>query len=410
MEAMDIRQESMRMALGLTPEIPESELHGRHQRLREAMAREEMDAVLVFGSPIEPTWMRYLANYVHPFILDESFVLFTQKRNDPILLIDRPWFVEHAREMSRISDIRLFPYVEFQWAFDQLVNQLRALGEELGVQRGRVGICHLDMPTVYYRALTQALPQAELVDVTPMLNQLLEYKTEYDREMIRRAARIADAGMMAALQACGKGVPEYRVGLAAEEAMAAAGGEFGTGVTVRTHIYVASSSKIRSNVRPYKYTARPLQAGDMFFIDLSSAYRGYYCDFCRTVVVGKPSPMQQRMYDCTMETHRRMMAAIRPGVTGEELFRVGQKVAVQWGFQESDINNVWLGHATGMILSEPPFFAEGERRAIRANTFVNIEPGIFIPEYGSTSVEDSMWVTDGGVELVTQTPRELLVA
>jgi len=409
MQEPDIMLDASRNALGLTAELPDGERRARWKRLDEALLRNGVDVALVFGSPIEPTWIRYLVNYVHPFILDESFAVFRPGREEPLLLIDRPWFVDHARQMTHLSDIRLFPYVEFQWAFDQLVEQFAGLFHELESSRGRIGICHLDMPTVYYRALMKAAPHAELVDITAVLNDLLEHKSPYDQQMIRRAT-IADAGMMAALKTCGAGVPEYRVGLAAEEAMAAAGGEFGTGVTVRTHIYVASSSKIRSNVRPYKYTARRLEKGDMFFIDLSASFRGYYTDFCRTVVVSAPSPTQRRMYDCTMATHQRMMEAMRPGISGDELFRIGRKVATEWGFQEADINNVWLGHATGIILSEPPFFAEGEKRVLRVNTFANIEPGIFIPEFGSTSVEDTLWITDDGTELVTQTPRELHVA
>jgi Xaa-Pro aminopeptidase len=409
MNAEEIRKEAARMAQGLTPELHDSEVRSRWSRLRAAMAAEEFDVVLVFGSPVEPTWMRYLANYVHPFILDESIAVFS-RRGEPVLLIDRPWFIDQAREMSPIKDVRLFPYVEFQWAFGELVRLFGSLAAEFGASRGKVGICQIDMPTVYYMALQQALPHAQLADATPMLNGLLEEKSPYDREMIRRAAKIADAGMVAALNACGEGVPEYRIGLAAEEAMAAAGGEFGTGVTVRTHIYVASSSKILSNVRPYKYTARRLEKGDMFFIDLSSSYRGYYTDFCRTIVVGQPSPEQRRMFDCTMATHQRMMEGLRPGVTGEELFRIGQQVAVEWGYGLTDINNVWLGHATGLILSEPPFFAEGDQRTIKVNTFVNIEPGIFIPKHGSTSVEDTIWVSESGVELVTQAPRGLHIA
>jgi Xaa-Pro aminopeptidase len=405
-----IGADAARNALGLTVDLPEEERRGRWTRLRAALADARIDVALVYGSPIEPTWIRYLVNYVHPFILDESFAVFGRHFEEPILLIDRPWFVDQAREMTRVKDIRLFPYVEFQWAFDQLVQQFAGLLSELESSKGRVGICHLDMPTVYYRALTKAAPSAELVDVTPLLNGLLEHKTAYDREMIRHAATIADAGMVAALNACGPGVPEYRVGFAAEEAMAAAGGEFGTGVTVRTHIYVASSSKIKSNVRPYKYTARRLEKGDMFFIDLSASFRGYYTDFCRTVVVGPPTDKQQRMYDCTMATHQRMAASLRPGISGEEVFRIGREVAREWGFEYGDINNVWLGHATGLILSEPPFFAEGETRPVRAETFVNIEPGIFIPAHGSTSVEDTLWVTQEGAELVTQAPRHLHVA
>src|SRR5688500_14660559 len=100
MQEQDIKQEAAQMSRGLTPEAPEEEIRGRWKRLREAMGREGFDAVLVFGSPLEPTWIRYLANYVHPFVLDESFAVFAQKSPDPIFLIDRPWFLDHAREMT----------------------------------------------------------------------------------------------------------------------------------------------------------------------------------------------------------------------------------------------------------------------------------------------------------------------
>ena len=73
------------------------------------------------------------------------------------------------------------------------------------------------------------------------------------------------------------------------------------------------------------------------------------------------------------------------------------------------MNFVWFGHGTGLIISEPPFFTPGEERKLQPNTFVNIEPGVFVPGVGNSSIEDMLFLSDSGVELVTQCPRGLHV-
>jgi Xaa-Pro aminopeptidase len=85
-------------------------------------------------------------------------------------------------------------------------------------------------------------------------------------------------------------------------------------------------------------------------------------------------------------------------------------VARRTGF-EKEINFVWLGHGTGLINSEYPFFAPGEKRALRSNTFANLEPGIFLRgKVGSSSVEDTVFIGEEKTELVTRCPRELHIA
>jgi Xaa-Pro aminopeptidase len=397
-------------ARGVAPPVPESEMANRLERLRELMDAEGLDALLAFGAPQEPTWLRYLANYVYPFVIAEGFLLITRDR-DPILMIDRDWYLPQAREMSPIEDIRVLPYVEFPWQFDNLVKEFDRALSDSGVSRGRLGVCELDMPAIYARALAATDAQVETVDATGVLSKLIEAKSEYDQEMVRRSASIGDATMWEALRTCGEGVPEYEVGIAADRVAAARGCEYGSGTQTRTHIYVASSSELTSNVRPFRYTGRRLERGDMFFIDLSVCYRGYYTDFCRTVVIGEPSADQQTIYNVVRDCHQYLIDNLKPGLTGAEIFDLSVVPVHEQAPQYSDkLNFVWAGHGTGLIISEPPFFTTGEKRQIQPNTFINIEPGLFVPGVGNSSIEDMLFVSDTGVSLVTECPRELHVA
>jgi Xaa-Pro aminopeptidase len=400
-------EDAHRMAKGLAPEVPLDELRGRYRRAQRLCQEYGFDAVLVYGSPAEPSWIRYLANYVHPFVIADSF-LFIAPDRPPILLVDREWFLESAREMSWVKDVRTFPYVEFEWGYEDTVKLMRDLFGPFS--EGTIGVCDVDMPAKHYRAIREALPKARLRDATAMLWALLEEKSPYDIEMIRKTARIADQAMRAALNACGPGVPEYEVGLSAERVAWEKGCECEGGSQTRSRVIVGSGSGIVSNVRPYPFTRKRLRRGEMFFIDLSLCFHGYYTDFCRTVSIGPPSQKQRDVYDAVMEIYQATFRAMRPGVTGEELWEIGLEVARRTGF-EKEINFVWLGHGTGLTLSEYPFFAPGEKRALKANTFANLEPGLFpLGKVGTCSVEDTLFIGEKKTELVTRCPRDLHIA
>jgi Xaa-Pro aminopeptidase len=398
------------MAKGLTPEVPLAEMQHRWERARRLMSEQGFDALLVYGTTLEPKWMRYFTNYVHPFVLGEAFALLTPHSPEPILLIDWDWFVDQAKEMTGLRDIRAFPRPAFDWRLQELSRLFRNLADEHELSGRRIGFTPVVTPAVYEHAVNNSVPGAQLDDATPLLNELLAYKSEYDQEMIRRAVAVGDAGMMAALQACGTGVPEYEVGLAAERAILVSGGEVGAGVTVRSHIHLGLSSTIRCNFRPYDYTRRKMSRGDMFFIDITASYRGYCTDMCRAVVIGSPRPEQQRMHDCVLAAQDEMLRSIRPGVSGSAMHQLGTAVIEEWGYAKEDENAVWLGHGIGFSNSEPPFATPGDPRLFQNNMFAAVEPGLFLPQHGNTAVEDVVWLREDGVDIVTSTPRELHIA
>jgi len=263
------------------------------------------------------------------------------------------------------------------------------------------------MPAKYYQAMKMALPEAESTDCTDLLAEFIAHKSAYDVKMIESTAKIADTAMIAAMNACKEGATEIDAGFAAQRVKFEMGAEEGSGTRVRTHIYVVSAGTVLSNVRPYFFTRKKFRKGEVFFIDLSVCYNGYYTDFCRSVSIGRPNKKQEEIFDVTMETHKKLFSALRPGITGEELYKIGLKVGQEAGYKDK-INFVWLGHGSGLIISEPPFFAMGEKRKILPNTFNNIEPGVFVPGTAPTSIKDEIFVPSSGTpRFVTNCPREL---
>jgi Xaa-Pro aminopeptidase len=353
--------------------------------------------------------VRYLVNFVHPYLFTGSFAV-VARQGEPILLIDREWNVPNAREMSWVEDVRWYPYGAFRWQFDEAARVFARVAADLGLRPGaRVGILELEMPALYRRALEQALPRAELAECRQVWGDLVRTPTEYDLAMMRRTAAVADAGMRAALDACTDGVPEYEVGLASMRAMAALGAEFLHGGATSTHVNIGSGSTVISNVRPYLFTGKRLERGEMFWLDLSAMVAGYYVDFDRTAVIGPPTPEQRRLYDVCREIYDALKAALRPGATGGELFRIGQAVADRHGLGKA-VNHVYLGHATGITTNERPFLVEGETQPVTPGCLINLEPGIFVPGVGGTSLEDTFLVRDDGIEPLTQCERALHVA
>src|SRR5512134_1270873 len=124
------------------------------------------------------------------------------------------------------------------------------------------------------------LPDAEVVPAGPVLSRLRMLKEPAEVECLRVAARVADAGMAAAVPAIRPGVPETDVAGEAEHAMRRAGAEGWASAT-----YVASGW--RSAMAHGPASLKAVEAGDAVQVHLAPIASGYTVDLCRTVLVGQ---------------------------------------------------------------------------------------------------------------------------
>jgi Xaa-Pro aminopeptidase len=270
-----------------------------------------------------------------------------------------------------------------------------------GLERARVGVFSAVMPAVYAGVLEASLPDATFVDGLAVWQELVASPSAYDAGSIRRTARIADQGLAAAVEAAAAGVPEYEVCLSSLGRMAEHGAEFLHGSGLSTHVNIGSFSDAISNVRPYLFSTRPLEQGQMFWLDLSAAHAGCYTDTDRTLSVGEPTSRQRELYEVTLEMYELLLAETRAGIAGGELWERATEVAVRAGYGDYS-NHVYLGHTTGITTSSRPVVARGETAELRPGSFLNVEPGIFVPGVGAACIENTLHVTEDGAAPINE--------
>jgi Xaa-Pro aminopeptidase len=382
---------------GRPPKPPTEEQEGRLRRARQAMAEQGLDALLLYGAAeANADSVRYLSGYVHVFPGASSLFLLPLE-GEPILLIDQPWHLEEARKMAFVEDVRAYPNPARTWLADELRSTLHDAFAAAGAERGRVGVLPGAMPLVYRDVLEAAVPDAKMANGTSVWAQLVASPSEWDSANIRRTARVADEGLAAAVDAAGAGVAEYEVCMRSLERMASLGAEFLHGSGASTHINIGSFSDVISNVRPFLFTGNRLEEGQMFWLDLSACFAGCYTDTDRTISVGEPTREQQELYEVTAEMYRVLLDGAKAGVTGGELWEQGNRVAVDAGLDDY-LNHVYLGHTPRITTSSRPVVARGEIEELALGSFLNLEPGIFVPGVGSACIENTVYITESGAE------------
>lgn len=161
---------------------------------------------------------------------------------------------------------------------------------------------------------------------------------------------------------------------------------------------------------------RTLYAGQALIVDVFP--KGHlFADCTRTFCVGAPSDALAQAHAKTLEALERAEAKARPGVSGWELQEAACEVYQEAGYPTpiSDPGTTrgyvhGLGHGVGFDVHELPIFRKdvGDDGVLAVDDVITIEPGLYYPEAGwGLRIEDLYVVTETGVELITDLPRDL---
>jgi Xaa-Pro aminopeptidase len=154
--------------------------------------------------------------------------------------------------------------------------------------------------------------------------------------------------------------------------------------------------------------------GELVFLDLGGCFNGYFSDFTRTVIFGKPSEQQKRIYKAVYEMMNEIKRTMRPGKTNSDVNQAARKVVIDQGFKGHDYLGL-LGHSIGVtgltypIVGEIAAVGSEKEVVLKPGMIFSMEPGIFIPGTtggGGVRLEDTILVTENGNEVLTTTPYD----
>ncbi|ORV42285.1 M24 family metallopeptidase [Mycobacterium conspicuum] len=156
------------------------------------------------------------------------------------------------------------------------------------------------------------------------------------------------------------------------------------------------------------YSDRELQTGDVVVVDIGGSYEpGYHSDCTRTYSIGEPSNDVAQHYSTLQRAQRAAFAAVRPGVTAEQVDAAARDVLAGAGLGEYFVHRT--GHGIGLSVHEEPYIVAGNDLSLVAGMAFSIEPGIYFPGRWGARIEDIVIVTEDGALSVNNRPHALIV-
>jgi Xaa-Pro dipeptidase len=372
------------------------EYRERVRRVQREMATLDLDALLchTFSSICYLTGLETIASYKY-------FVLLIPRDGEPTLL-------GQAFELYNAwASVWLEDRVGHELDEDP-IDATRRLVAERGLGRARLGIEQnsFDLRGDTYDRVRAALPDARWVEAGGLIERVKLIKSPAEIEAVRRAARLTDLGMRAALDEVAAGRTDNEVAAAAYAAIIAGGGEYmclDPIVTVGPRSGLPHSTHRRVAIRP----------GDTVFVEIGACVDRYTAPLMRTVVVGPPSGEVRRAADACRAANDATIAGLRPGIAAHEVALTAERT---W----ADVlpGRIWHGiYAYSVGLSFPPKWddcpfavrATDEDR-VRAGMVLHATTSLREPGRWGVTFSETVVVTAGGCERLTATPRELVVA
>ena len=168
---------------------------------------------------------------------------------------------------------------------------------------------------------------------------------------------------------------------------------------------------------PHQHGEGPIRANEPIVMDIfpRDQATGYFGDLTRTRVKGKAPEVVRKAYETVLAAQEKVLARLKAGVPGKEMHNLvdadfkaaGYETAadpatgVYHGFFHS------LGHSVGLEIHERPNLAPNAEEPMVAGNVVTDEPGLYYPEWGGIRIEDTVAVTETGVDNLAVAPKFL---
>jgi Xaa-Pro dipeptidase len=278
---------------------------------------------------------------------------------------------------------------------------------ELGLRNTRVGI---EVPGGYlqpghYVALKAMLGDALVQDGSGLVSVLRAVKSPAELDYVRRAAEFSAIGWQALLGAVAEGRSELDLTAAVYHALLSNG----SGLPASTMNLMTGERSAFALGGP---TERRMKRGDTGLIEIGANRKRYTSTLGRQWNLGPASQRVKDLHAVVLEATLACIAEMRAGVPAVVPHEAAKKVIAKAGLDQYRMHTTGYGMAPGFPPSwgESPNVFGGSSDILQAGMVVSIEPNVFLAQEGLGSrLIDNVIITETGAELLSTTPRDLVI-
>ena len=256
------------------------------------------------------------------------------------------------------------------------------------------------------------LPDPTFADVGPLVNQCRLIKDEDKVANARIAAKIADAGMRAAIARLAEGGTEESASIAGMHKMNAFWVENYPAVKVCAFGSLEAGQQngleawILSGPRKWlgcdAPTARKPEVGETVSVFVWAVANGMRAELERTVCVGTVAEREREAIAAIHEIREEVEEFIKPGTPANVLYEVARRGLEARGY--GGYLPERIGHAIGLGNHEDFSINASSSLILRPGMIVTLEPHISIRGVCSTQFSDTVLITEDGHNYLTAPP------
>ena len=372
------------------------EYRSRVQRLRETMAENGMDALLVLSEAN----ICYLTGYEGYSDYVPQAVLVTQ-RDDPLLIL-REMDVPCATATCWLPNDRITFYAE-EYIGSAERNPWQAIAGTIGpiVKLDRLGVelTANQLGPKSYRILLNALGVQELLDGDGYVNACKRLKSANEIAYIEQAGRIADHAFITGFETIQSGVSQADVAAAIMRALVAGSDGVRGGPPLPPTMPVGHIA----NAPHLKWTDACYGEGQQTNFELAAFRHRYACALSRTVFLGNASERLRYIHDAVRTGFEAAFQTMRPGMTCGEIDASFRRAFNPFGVRKASR----IGYSIGLDWADGGATLQAnDPMVLQEDMVFHLIIGVWEPDEGYV-LSETLRIGKSGAISMSRVPRSL---
>lgn len=383
-----------------------SEYLQRLAKVKKSMADKGLDVLLI----TDPANMCYLTGhnawsfYVHQMVLvdmAEEMPYFIGRYMDAFCGVVKTTWLDEAH-------VRAYSDDHVQSLVKHPMDYVCSVVKELGLDKKTIGV---ETDNYYFSAkayhrLLQGLPEATFADADLLVNWVRNIKSPAEIELQRRAGKIVELAMQAAVDHLHGGVRQNDVVAKIYEAQIRGTDEYGGDYAAIVPLMPSGET---AGAPHLTWTDKRYPQSTVVAVELAGCYMRYHAPMARTICVGKPKQIVLDTAEIAIEGINAALEQVKPGNTCEQVEAAWRAVLKKHGMEKESR----IGYAMG--LNYPPDWGEhtaslrpGDKTILVPGMTYHCIPGMYLDDFG-VSISESFVVTETGHETFSNFPRKLFI-